>query len=120
MDAKELGKAGEAAAADYLAARGWTILGRNVRFGRKEVDLVAERGGILAFVEVKCRRGRIHGHPMEAITPHKQREIAHVARGWLRGRAIPPGLTIRFDAVAISRSVHGSWEIVHLPDAWRL
>ena len=120
MDAKELGRAGEAMAADYLEARGWTILARNVRHGRKEVDLVVKRGGVLAFVEVKCRRGRGHGHPMEAITHHKQREIAHVARGWLRGRTIPPSLTIRFDAVAVYRSAQGWWKIDHLPDAWRL
>ena len=47
----------------YLEARGWRILGRNVRVGRGELDLIARRGCVLAFVEVKARRTRPAARP---------------------------------------------------------
>lgn len=107
-------------AADYLESRGWVVVGRNVREGRKEVDLVVERDGIVAFVEVKTRRGVGFGHPLESITPAKRAEIAEVARAWVRKRILPPGTRIRFDAVAVLRGKGREIEILYLPDAWRL
>jgi len=114
------GRLGEDEAARFLEARGWTILGRNIRSGRREVDLIAQKGGILAFVEVKSRRGSSHGHPLDAITLAKQREIARVARDWLRGRHLPDGTMIRFDAISVLWSGGGSPCVTHVPDAWRL
>lgn len=112
------GRLGEEVAARYLESAGWTILGRNVRHGRREVDLVAFREGVLAFVEVKARRGDGFGHPLEAITPLKRREIARVARGWLRANPIPVAL-IRFDAVAVHLRRGRPPVVDHVEDAWR-
>ncbi len=120
MDRVELGRLGEEEAVQYLKARGWSILGRNVRQGRKEVDVIAFRGHVLAFVEVKCRRGRRYGHPLEAITWAKRRVIAQVARSWLQGRPLPPGTLVRFDAISVFWSERGPTEVLHLPDAWRM
>lgn len=120
VDRLELGRAGEDEAVRYLKARGWTILGRNVRAGRGEVDVIAMRSGVLAFMEVKCRRGLGFGHPLDAITASKQRGIARVARRWLEGRSLPPGTTLRFDAVAVQWSEEGLPRVTHVPDAWRL
>ena len=120
MDSVRLGRFGEDEAARYLEARGWTIVGRNVRSGRREVDLIVQRDLVLAFVEVKCRRGKAFGHPLDAINLAKQREIARVARDWLRGRALRAGTTIRFDAVSVLWSGGGSPLVAHVPDAWRL
>ena len=120
MDRGHRGQAGEDAAARYLTSRGWIILGRNVRAGRGELDLIAMRGTVLAFVEVKCRKSLEFGHPLEAITPAKQADVAKVARRWLAHHALPPGMTIRFDAVAVRWPDDGSPELVHVPDAWRL
>jgi putative endonuclease len=114
------GRMGEDEAVRYLESRGWTILARNVRAGRREVDVVASRGRVLAFVEVKCRRDWRFGHPLEAITTAKQLEIARVARSWLHGRALPPGTLVRFDAIAVSWPEGEGPEVLHLPDAWRL
>jgi putative endonuclease len=120
MKTQTIGRLGEDAAAGFLQARGWTILGRNVRHGRGEVDMVALKGNILAFVEVKCRRDAGHGHPMEAITRGKRREIIRVARAWIRDRGLPKGTMARFDAVAVFYGEGGAPKIEHVPDAWRL
>lgn len=120
MHTAGLGRLGEEEAARYLGSQGWTILDQNVRWGRKEVDLIASKGKILAFVEVKCRRGGAYGDPLEAITPGKRREIAGVARHWLRHTTLPPGTLLRFDAISIRWPEGGRPEIRHVPDAWRL
>lgn len=115
----DVGRRFEDAVASQLAEAGWTILDRNVRFGRKEIDLVIRRGDLVAFVEVKGRRGSAYGHPLEAITGKKRQEIESVARWWIErfGRA---GLCYRFDAVAVEAPPGGALRIRHVEDAWRL
>lgn len=117
--ARELGLWGEGEAARHLEACGWRILARNYRFGRREVDLVATRDGVLAFVEVKTRRGRGFGPPAEAVTALKRREIEAVAGHWLLHHPAPSG-GVRFDVVSILVELGtGRHEVEHLPDAWR-
>lgn len=113
------GRRFEEAAAERLVAHGYRILGRNVRFGHGEVDLVVEREGVVAFVEVKGRYGPRSGHPLEAVTPGKRREVEAVARWWVRTH--PPAVGYRFDAVAVEARHHDptTWEVTHIPDAWR-
>jgi putative endonuclease len=120
VDSKELGRKGEEEAAEYLRANGWAILDRNFRFGRNELDIVAYKDRVLAFVEVKCRRGLGFGHPLDAIHVKKRREIARVARGWLRQRELPRETVVRFDAVGVFWHPTGRIEVVHVPDAWRM
>ncbi len=104
MDARQrFGRAAEQAAAAHLEREGYHILARNARVGRGEIDIVARRGRVLAFVEVKARRSAACGTPEEAVTPWKQHQIARLATLWLAGR---PGLEravteIRFDVVAV-------------------
>ncbi|HSM60843.1 MAG TPA: YraN family protein [Longimicrobiales bacterium] len=121
----ELGRWGEERAARFLIERGWRILARNYRFGRREVDLVVARDGVVAFVEVKTRAGTGFGRPEEAVSLLKRREIEAVATHFLswRGRLVgrgPTDTTVRFDVVSVlldrmSRTVR----IDHLEDAWR-
>jgi putative endonuclease len=115
----DFGRRGEATAARYLAQRGWTILHRNWRLGHKEIDLVARRGRVVAFVEVKSRSGPDFGHPLESITPFKRREIEQVARAWV-ARFGTPRSVYRFDAIAIVRHGAAPLCIEHVEDAWRL
>ena len=97
----ELGQRGEDIAAAYLARQGWTILGRNVRCGRTgEIDIVARRGGILAFVEVKTRSSGRFGTPGEAVTWRKQTRIRALARHYLMTER-PRAAAIRFDVVEV-------------------
>lgn len=114
----ELGRRGERLAASYLQRRGWRIVERNWRFHNKEIDLVARRGRLVAFVEVKTRGTGALGHPLETITAAKRRDLAIAARGWitLRGR---PGESYRFDAVAVVQDRRGT-RVEHLEDAWQL
>lgn len=113
------GRRFESAAADHLTRAGYRILARNLRRGHGEVDLVAERDGIVVFVEVKGRTGRECGHPLEAITRRKRREVEAVARRWARENC--PARGYRFDAIAVEpQGQNGdSWCITHVPDAWR-
>ncbi len=111
------GRRFEAAAARYLEAAGWQVVGRNVRAGRLEIDLIIRRGRIVAFVEVKGRAGRGTGHPLEAITHRKRRDVGRVARQWIRNHG-RPGECYRFDAVAVTPTRDGWW-VEHVEDAWR-
>jgi putative endonuclease len=116
---KTLGDRGEDLAARFLERSGWTVVDRNFRMGRKEIDLVARRGGVVAFVEVKTRAGSGYGHPLEAITWKKRREIQQVAAAWIdrKGRVSD---TYRFDAVAVMIAGGGEPQIEHVEDAWRM
>lgn len=119
MKPKELGVRGEDVAARYLEKAGWTIRGRNIRVGRLEVDLIIERGGVLAFVEVKSRRGRGFGDPLEAISTKKMRGVTRAAAGWLREHGGGSFKEIRFDAVGVLWSPNAPPRVLHIPDAWR-
>ena len=120
MDTHAAGQRYERAAARGLERRGWRVLERNLRFGRREIDLVVRRGDVVAFVEVKGRRGRRFGHPLEAIGPGKRREIESVARWWMARRWSGEGRpVVRFDAVAVLEDERRRLRIEHVPDAWR-
>lgn len=118
MDTHQLGARFEAAAALWLEARGWRVVERNVRFRRKEIDLVARRGSVVAFVEVKGRRGAGWGSPAEAVTWRKRREIESVARWWVERHPEADAL-YRFDVVGVEPDGRGGLAIEHLEDAWR-
>ena len=112
------GVEGEAAAWEFLEERGWALLAHRFRLGRPEVDLIVRKGSLVAFVEVKTRRGSAFGSPLEAITWHKKREIVRVARGWMdrHGR---PGDVYRFDVIGVTMSAVGM-KVQHVEDAFRL
>jgi putative endonuclease len=95
------------------------VLEHRFRIGRIEVDLVIRKGPIVAFVEVKTRRGPGFGSPFEAVTWNKRREISRVAQAWVdrNGR---PGDTYRFDVVGVICRAGVVTSVEHLEDAFRL
>ena len=97
----ELGDLGERMAAVYLRSLGLKVLYRNYR-GPKggELDIVAREGEVLVFIEVKTRRRRGKGRPLDAVGREKQELIERGARSWLRllGRSDMPW---RFDVVEV-------------------
>lgn len=115
----QLGRRGEMLAARILEARGWRILARNYRAGRREIDVVARRDTLLAFVEVKTRGGAGFGSPQAAVTRLKRREIEAVAVDFL-ARHVRDDVEVRFDVVAIRTGPSGRVVMVeHIEDAWR-
>jgi putative endonuclease len=100
---QRLGRAAEEAAARYLETRGWRLLGRNVRVGRGELDIIARRGPVLAFVEVKARRTHSCGAPEDAVGAAKRRQVARLAELWLAARPWAMGgvRDVRFDIIAV-------------------
>ncbi|MEO6211604.1 MAG: YraN family protein [Gemmatimonadaceae bacterium] len=95
-----LGAEGERIAAVWLAQKGWRILDRRFRNGHRDLDLVAERSGVVAFVEVKTRRGEAFGHPVEAVNWRKQRELCRSAAVWI-ARHGDEEQAFRFDVVGV-------------------
>ena len=112
------GRRGEAAVASYLRSAGWRVLYRNWRFHHKEIDLVVERDGVVAFVEVKTRSRGGLGHPLESITAGKRRDLAIAARGWIAEHGRPYDC-FRFDAAWVLTGPDGT-TVEHIEDAWRL
>jgi putative endonuclease len=111
-----LGAAGEACAAAHLARAGYRIVARNVRAGGVEIDIVAARGRLCVFVEVKTRRGRSRGLPEEAVSARQRRRLARAAAAWLREH--PGAARVRFDVVAVEPGPDGALRVRHLPGAF--
>ena len=95
-----LGKLGEDIAAAELTRRGYAIVARRYRTPYGEIDIVAEHGETLVFAEVKAREDDEFGTAAEAVTPWKQRRLAHMAREYLAREKIADR-ACRFDVVAI-------------------
>jgi putative endonuclease len=99
-DRAALGREGERLVAERLEANGFRILGRNVRVGRLELDLIAERDGLIVFVEVRTRRSGALVHPAETIDREKRARIRRAALGWLAKGSVR-SRAIRFDVAAV-------------------
>ena len=97
---QRFGDAGEDAAASLLEQGGYRIVARNHRCRRGEVDLVAEKGDLLVFVEVRTRATAVFGGPEETVGPAKRRRIVTAARDYLARRR-GPERGARFDVVAV-------------------
>ena len=95
-----LGAAGEHAAEQLLSKKGYRIVARNHRCRRGEVDLVAEKGELLVFVEVRTRATAAFGGPEETVSWSKQRRVVTAARDFL-ARWRGPERGARFDVVAV-------------------
>ena len=112
-----LGAAGERVAERWLRARGWCILARRFRSGHRDVDLIARRERVVAFVEVKTRRGLDFGDPVEAVGWRKRRELTRSAQVWI-DRCGEPGAVYRFDVVAVHVRARREVRIRHVEDAF--
>jgi putative endonuclease len=110
------GKIGEEQAARYLEHNGFKILERNYRFESGEIDLIAEEGEELVFIEVKARRSKKFGLPEEAVNEDKQEKIQAAAEGYLYERDIDDR-ACRFDVIAIEYE-NDEAVIRHIRDAF--
>ncbi len=112
------GELGERIAARWLEQSGWRIVARRFKSGRRDIDVVAEREGVIAFVEVKARHGDEFGDPVEAVNRRKQRELVKSAQSWIdrHGRS---GESYRFDVVGVLVRDQRVF-VRHVPSAFRL
>ncbi len=114
MKAKDvLGQTGEWVAADFLEDRGIRVIDSNWRCSSGEIDIVALDGTELVIVEVKTRRSRRYGDPLEAITRAKLLRLRTLAVLWARAHHHVYG-SIRIDAVGIIMDGSNAPSIDHL------
>ena len=97
--AQAAGAVAEDRAATYLSRHGLRIVARNFRTRLGEIDLVAQDGEVLVFVEVRMRASGSFGGALESITPHKQRRIRAAASQFLQRLAREP--RCRFDVLLV-------------------
>lgn len=116
---RQTGRQGEDIAAAYLTGLGYTILARNWRTRRGEIDIVARDGACLALVEVRSRiapaapstplqgrppgAGPVFGPPEDSVTPHKQRQLADMAQAYVFESAWPGPYRVDVIAVELDR-----------------
>ncbi len=111
------GHDGEAAALRYLQGEGYRILLRNWRHKNLEVDIIAEDGGILAFIEVKTRTGTDYGLPYEFVDAAKQAKLVRAANHYIAAHRY--GGEIRFDVVSmLYEGRSGTYAIELIKDAF--
>jgi putative endonuclease len=100
-DRAAAGRRGEGIAAAALAAEGWTITARNFRWAGGEVDIVAARDGIIAFVEVKSWESMGPEELERAIGTDKRRRIVETAKIFLSRHREYNGWSVRFDVILV-------------------
>lgn len=116
-DTGKLGSIGEDAACAILEEQGFEVLARNWRSRAGEIDVIAYKGGTLAFVEVKSRTSTAFGEPEESVTELKARRIRSLAAEYLSGSDVHG--EIRFDVIAVMLDRSGKvLEVRHTPDAF--
>jgi len=105
MNRKEFGDFGEQVACDYLQKMKYRIVVRNYRSPAGEIDIIAEKGGVLLFAEVKTRSSDAYGMPAEAVTEKKLQHIRHTAAFYLSHSRDTNGtgyaVRLRFDVIEI-------------------
>jgi putative endonuclease len=112
-----VGAYGEWCAVRHLVEGGLRVVARNWRSDQGELDIVAWEGEVLAFCEVKTRRGSGFGTPAEAIVPAKARRIRRLAAQWLAAHELHPR-EIRFDVIEVLAPKAGAAQIHHIRDAF--
>ena len=97
---KEVGSRGEKLAVDFLKRRGYKIIQRNFRCREGEIDIIAQQGDCLVFVEVRTKKGSGFGTPEESVTLSKREKLISLANAYLQACDNPPAWW-RIDVVAV-------------------
>jgi len=111
-------RCGEAIAEQFCLLRGYTVVARNAREGRGELDLVAMDRDTVVFVEVKFRAATDRGGPLDAVTGKKRADVARAATRWLAEHRVT-GRPVRFDVIGITWGSDGTeLRLQHVPNAF--
>lgn len=111
----ELGKKGEQLAIDFLVKNGFKILEKNYRYLKAEVDVIAQKGNILAAIEVKTRSTDFFGNPEEFVNPKKIKLLVSAIDNYVVEKDLD--VEVRFDIIAIIQQGK-QMKIKHLEDAF--
>ena len=112
QQAERKGRRAEWIAAALLTLKGFSVIDRRVKNPAGEIDLVARRGGLVVFVEVKARADL--NDAVEAVGPRNRARVAAAAGLYLSRRARLAECMRRYDIIAVA-----GWRLRHIPDAWR-
>lgn len=112
----EIGTNGELIAVNFLKNKGYHIVATNWRSGKKEIDIIAEIGDNIVFVEVKTRSNFDFGYPEEAVNERKKKLIKSAAEDYFL--AFPGEKQLRFDIISVLQQQNVAIEIVHIEDAF--
>lgn len=111
----DLGKLGEQMAVDFLIQKGYTILETNWIFDKAEIDIIAQKGTVLAVVEVKTRSSLLFGLPQEFVTPKKIQRLVKAINEYVNRKALQ--VDVRFDIIAIHKEA-SRFDLEHIEDAF--
>ncbi len=112
----ELGKIGEEMAVAHLQKIGYRIRLTNYLVGKAEIDIIAEDGEFIVFVEVKTRTGEIHENPIETVTTRKRKMLIEAADFYINDRGIEN--ESRFDIIAVIKNKNNTYKLEHITDAF--
>lgn len=116
----QAGKWGEKQAVRFLKSRKWKIVGERVRSGKHdELDIIADDGNALVFVEVKTRKNEDFGRPFSAVNKEKRKRLSRAAVNYLKKKNVKPDY-IRFDVIEVIGEPGGDPEIRHIENAFPL
>ncbi|NMA95925.1 MAG: YraN family protein [Clostridiales bacterium] len=119
MNNIELGRYGEQVAKHHLIGGGYRILAENFTCKSGEIDIIAQKGGYIIFVEVKTRRTLSYGYPGQAVDRRKQIRYGKIASTYIRQNRIF-NKSYRFDVIEIYIKDKGSHTINHIENAFTL
>ena len=120
LDPRKLfGQEGETAAEQYLRRKGYRIVARNLRSSVGELDLVAEDGPVLVFVEVKARRSDAFGGAIHAVHQRKQEKLIQLAAQYLARHHLKDR-PCRFDVVLLQGADADISQIEHIQNAFEV
>ncbi len=113
---KRTGSEGEEEARVFLEQKGYRILERNWRYGQGEIDLIAQDGQVMVFVEVKTKKHEGFGEPEDWVSCRKQNQIGRLALGYLQKKDLED-VECRFDVVTVDKTGPSS-VVNHIKDAF--
>lgn len=112
QQAEKIGHRAEWLAAILLMFKGFTIVERRLKNPAGEIDLIAKRGKLVIFVEVKARART--DNAIEAVTPRNRNRVSAAAEMYISRRQTLAECMRRYDIIAVA-----GWRMRHIPDAWR-
>ena len=114
-ESHDLGQKGEELATEHLKKKGFKILFRNWKYGKHEIDIIAEKKDVVVFAEVKTRTAEFQMDPRTAINSEKQKSIIRAADGYIKRYNIDKDS--RFDVIIVIKNGE-QFGIDHIEDAF--